>query len=52
MPDLYISQILLQLYRNVIVWERICDGGKFFLQTPNMSILLFYVQIVWEKLRI
>jgi len=30
MPDLYISQILLQLYRNVIVWERICDGGKFF----------------------
>jgi hypothetical protein len=30
MPDLYISQILLQSYCNVIVWERICDGGKFF----------------------
>jgi hypothetical protein len=25
MPDLYISQILLQLYRNVLVWERICE---------------------------
>jgi hypothetical protein len=30
MPDLYISQILSQFYHNVIVWERICDGGKFF----------------------
>jgi hypothetical protein len=30
MPNLYISQILLQSYHNVIVYERICDGGKFF----------------------
>jgi hypothetical protein len=30
MPDLYILQILLQSYCNVIVLERICDGGKFF----------------------
>ena len=30
MLDLYISQILLQLFCNVIVWERICDGGKLF----------------------
>jgi hypothetical protein len=25
---------------------------QILLQTLNMSILLFYVQIVWEKLRI
>jgi hypothetical protein len=30
MPDLYISQILLQSYRNVIIQERICNGSKFF----------------------
>jgi hypothetical protein len=33
MPDLYISQIFLQSYHNVIVWERICDGGKFFCKS-------------------
>jgi hypothetical protein len=27
---MYILQILLQSYHNVIIWERICDGGKFF----------------------
>ena len=38
----YISQILLQLYCNVQVWERICDDGKFFCEPYTyMSILLF-----------